>query len=186
MRQGHYFCVTVKFCRTLKDASVLQLGQRIPAQVAVVGLALNSRFWVPGALISSDKGMPTLSSRYAHCSLQTLQLTLRTLLSLSLERGNGDTGGEERREVQFMPQYVWPKLSFLQVAWLRHGCSLVCASVLDSPPERSWAELFLSAVLRLWAQAAARLAARNVDRKQVSHRAGHTWTVLNPTHCTMM
>lgn len=115
MRQGHYFCATVRFCRTLEAASGLQLGQSIPAQVAVAGLALNSRFWVPGALISSDKGMPTLSSRYTHCSLQTLQLTLRALLSLSLERRNGDTGGEGRREVQLMPQYIWPKLFVLQV-----------------------------------------------------------------------
>lgn len=111
MTQGHSFCVTVKFCGTLKAASRLQLGQRIPEQIAVAGLALNSRFWVLAMLISSDTGMPTLSSRYTHCFLQTLQLTARALLSLGLERGNGDT--EERKEEQLMHQYSWPKLSFL-------------------------------------------------------------------------
>ena len=96
MRQGHYFCVTVEFCRTLKAVSELQLGQNTSVQVAVAGLALDSRFWVPVALMPSHKGTPTLAGRYAHYSLQTFQLTLRALFSLRLEKCNGDTGRKER------------------------------------------------------------------------------------------
>lgn len=54
--------------------------------------------------------------------------------------------------------------------------SLVCIPVGDRPPKRSRAHLFLSAMLRSRTEAAARLAARNMDKRQVSHRAGHTWT----------
>lgn len=94
------------------------LGQRMPELISAAGLALNSRFWVPGALISSHKWMPMLFSGHSHCSWWTLPL--QALLRLSLEKDNDYTGREERREVQLMPQYLWPKLSFLQVAWLSY------------------------------------------------------------------
>lgn len=60
--------------------------------------------------------------------------------------------------------------------------SLVCIPVGDRPPKRSRAHLFLSSVLRLRAQAAPRLSARNMDKRQVSHRAGHTGTGSHLLH----
>lgn len=170
---GSYFCVTVKFCRTLKAAPGLQLGQRIPVQVAVAGLPLNSNgqngFGCQGHLYHQTKECP-------HCPAD-MPTALCEPSSAWVWRGG--------REVQLMPRNIWPNLAFLQVAWLRHGCSWGCTSVWDSPLKTSWAQLFLSAISRLQAQAA-RLSDRNVDRKQVSPRAGHTWTVLNPTHYTVM
>lgn len=186
MRQGHYFCETVKFCRMLKGASGLQLGQRIPVQVAVAGLSF--KFQILGARCTY-----IIRQRNAHIVQQICPLLFENPAAhtespaqpkFGKEQWRYGRGGEDR--VYLMPQYIWPKLSFLQVAWLRHGRSLVCTSVWDSPPKRFWAQLFLRTILRLWAQAAASLGARNVDRKQVSHRARHTWTVLNPTHYTMM
>lgn len=81
--------------------------------------------------------------------------------------------GEEKRGAVDSPVHV-AKAFLLQVAWLSYGCNLVRIAVGDTPPKSSCAQLFLSAMLRLRARAAARLAARNMDKRQVSHRAGHT------------
>lgn len=122
--------------------------------------------------------MPMLFSGHTHCSWWTLPL--RALLRLSLERDNEYMGGEERREVQVIPQYVGPKLSFLQVAWLSYESGV--HSSWRQTSKRSHAHLFLSAMLRLRAQAAARLSGRNMDKRQVSHRSEHTWTGSHSLH----
>lgn len=148
------FCVTVKFCRTFKAGSGLRLGQRIAAQRSAgrcgwtSGLALNSRFWVHLSHQTKECPCCPADTPPALCKPSSSQRAL-----LKPEFGEGQWR-YRRGEVQLMLQYIWPKLSFLQVAWLRHGCSLVCTLVWAGPPKRSWAQL-LSAISRLWAQAAA-------------------------------
>lgn len=116
MRQGHYFCETVKFCRMLKGASGLQLGQRIPVQVAVAGLSF--KFQILGARCTY-----IIRQRNAHIVQQICPLLFENPAAhtespaqpkFGKEQWRYGRGGEDR--VYLMPQYIWPKLSFLQVA----------------------------------------------------------------------
>lgn len=58
-------------------------------------------------------------------------------MNLSLERDNEYRGGEKRREVQLIPQYMWPKLSSSRLPDLVMGavwCVLQLETHLQKAP----------------------------------------------------